>query len=253
MNLKRMNRLWGMLIGWISCSISIPPVVVIKYLELKEVLLLFVPDEVTTYIESLVPEREPAIAEIEKYAKEHGVPIMELVGMEAMLQFLKLLQPKAILEIGTAIGYSAIRMAKALPNTHITTIERDQVRYDKAIENIKKLQLQEQITVIFGDALETAEQASKNALFDCIFIDAAKGQYTRFFELYSPLLTENGVVFSDNILFRGLVAKDKIEDNRRYQSLVEKIKGYNRWLMVHPEFETTILTVGDGIAISRKR
>lgn len=213
---------------------------------------MFVPDEVTAYIESLVPDREPAIVEIEKFAKEHGVPIMELVGMEAMLQFLRLVQPKSILEVGTAIGYSAIRMAKALPDVRIITIERDKIRYDKAIENIDKMQLQEQITVIFGDALETGDQVGGYGPFDCIFIDAAKGQYTRFFELYSPMLSQNGVVFSDNILFRGLVA-EKIIENRRHKGLVEKIKGYNKWLMNHTEFDTTILTVGDGIAISRKR
>ncbi|WP_458412407.1 O-methyltransferase [Schinkia sp. CFF1] len=213
---------------------------------------MFVPNEVTAYIESLVPERDPLISEIEKYAKENGVPIMELVGMEALLQFLKLLQPKAILEIGTAIGYSAIRMAKALPTAHITTIERDKIRYEKAIENIDALHLQEQISVLFGDALETKDEVSKHAPFDCIFIDAAKGQYTRFFELYSPLLHQHGVIFSDNVLFRGLVAKAEIEE-KRHRNLVEKIKGYNKWLMNHPDFETMILTVGDGIAISRKR
>ncbi len=213
---------------------------------------MFVPSDVTEYIESLVPDREPAIVEIEKYARDHGVPIMELVGIEAMLQFLRLVGPKSILEVGTAIGYSAIRMAEALPNVRIVTIERDKIRYDKAIENIEKMQLQERITVIFGDALETGDQVTQYGSFDCIFIDAAKGQYTRFFELYSPMLTQNGVVFSDNILFRGLVAKNNIED-RRHRSLVEKIKGYNKWLMNHTDFDTTILTVGDGIAISRKR
>ncbi|HHY72917.1 MAG TPA: O-methyltransferase [Bacillus bacterium] len=213
---------------------------------------MFISNEITAYIESLVPEREPAIIEIEKYAKEHRIPIMELVGMESMLQFLKLLQPKVILEIGTAIGYSAIRMAKALPNAQITTIERDKIRYDKAIENIAAMNLQEQITVIFGDALETKEQVSQYGPFDCIFIDAAKGQYMRFFELYSALLNHHGVIFSDNVLFRGFVAKANVEE-KRHQSLVDKIKGYNKWLMNHPEFETTILTVGDGIAISRKR
>lgn len=213
---------------------------------------MFVQNEVTAYIEGLVPERESAIADIEKYAKEHGVPIMELVGIEAILQFLRLIQPKAILEIGTAIGYSAIRMAKALPNTQIITIERDKIRYDKAIENIEQMQLQNQITVIFGDALDSKDQVEKYGQFDCIFIDAAKGQYIRFFELYNPLLRHNGVVFSDNVLFRGLVAKDKV-DEKRHQSLVDKLKVYNKWLMNHPDFDTTILTVGDGIAISRKR
>lgn len=213
---------------------------------------MIVPTEINDYLEGLIPKRDETISDIESYAKQHHVPIMELVGIEVMLQLLRLIQPRTILEIGTAIGYSSIRMAKALPNTQIITLERDEERYNKAIENINKEKLENQIKVIFGDALELVDEVKEQSPFDSIFIDAAKGQYVRFFELYSPYLSENGIVFSDNVLFRGLVAKDIIEE-KRHQSIVKKLKSYNEYLMNHADFHTTILTVGDGIAISRKR
>jgi predicted O-methyltransferase YrrM len=209
--------------------------------------------EVINYIETLIPEREQEIKEIEDYAKEHAVPIMELVGIETMLQIVKLIQPAKILEIGTAIGYSAIRMAKALPNVKIVTIERDQERYEKALYYINKTNTAKQIEVLFGDALELYEQVAARGLFDVVFIDAAKGQYLRFFEMYEPLLSKRGIVITDNVLFKGLVAENQPIETKRIRNLVKKIREYNEWLMNHPDYETVILPIGDGIAISRKR
>ena len=219
---------------------------------LEENLLLSA--ELKIYLESLIPNRESAIIEIEAYAKEHNVPIMDLVGIEAMLQLLRLIQPASILEIGTAIGYSAIRMAKALPDTKIVTIERDRERYDQAIHYINETKTSAQITVYFGDALELVdviENAGYNN-FDVLFIDAAKGQYQRFFNYYEMQLSNNGVIITDNVLFKGLVAEKELEI-KRTRSLVNKIKAYNEWLMNNPNYHTTILPIGDGIAISKKR
>ncbi|MFD1736682.1 O-methyltransferase [Bacillus salitolerans] len=205
-----------------------------------------VPSEIEAYLESLIPNREPLLAKMEQYAKENDVPIMELIGIEALLQLLRLVEPKAILEIGTAIGYSAIRMAKALPETKIVTIERDEERYNKALSYIKEANVENQIKVILSDALDVTISGT----FDCIFIDAAKGQYTKFFEKYEQHLAKSGVIISDNVLFKGLVAANNT-DNRRIKSLVKKIQGYNDWLMNHPSYHTTILPIGDGIAISK--
>ncbi|WP_246940659.1 O-methyltransferase [Bacillus pinisoli] len=207
-----------------------------------------IPSEIESYLHSLIPERESVLLEMEQYAKEHQVPIMELVGIEALLQFIRLIEPKSILEIGTAIGYSSIRMAKAVQDVKVVTIERDDERYQKALYYIKQANMEEQIQVILGDALEVNLEQS----FDVIFIDAAKGQYTRFFEKYEKLLAKNGVIISDNVLFKGLVAENNTE-NKRIKSLVKKIQGYNEWLMNHPDYHTTILPIGDGIAISKKK
>lgn len=208
--------------------------------------------EVEKYLKSLVPSRGDEIEQIEEFAQVNEVPIMDLVGMESLLQLLKLHQPRRILEIGTAIGYSAIRMASALPETEILTIERDQDRYEEAIKNINKLNLANRIDVRFGDALELAEKLESEPLFDVLFIDAAKGQYQRFFDLYSKFVRSGGVIYSDNVLFRGLVAKEDI-DNKRLKNLAKKIDGYNQWLIELEGFETRVLPVGDGLAISLKQ
>ncbi|KZZ86023.1 O-methyltransferase [Bacillus sp. SJS] len=207
-----------------------------------------------TYMESMIPDRPPAIQEMEAYASEHGVPIMEAAGMEVLLQFLRIHSPHHILEIGTAIGYSAIRMASAVPKASIVSIERDQERYDQALLRIEQMGLSSRIRVHFGDALELSDAIESEGPYDALFIDAAKGQYQRFFELYEPMLTEGGMIITDNILFKGLVAEEQDQiDNRRIRSLVKKIAGYNTWLMSHPSYETCIIPVGDGIAVSIKR
>lgn len=209
-------------------------------------------DRIHTYIESLIKKREPIFAEMEQYALEHDVPIMELSGIEALLQMLRIQGPAKILEIGTAIGYSAMRMADALPNTTIVTIERDTERFNEAIHNITRSGLDRQIKVIHADALEISDKMKDYGPFDALFIDAAKGQYLKFFEMYTPYLSENGIIFTDNVLFKGLVVEEYIE-SKRTRNLVNKIKNYNEWLMNHNEYITSIIPVGDGLAISKKR
>lgn len=209
-------------------------------------------NQVENYLKSLVPKRTQLVMEMEAYAKEYQVPIMDLVGMESLLWQLKLIQPERILEVGAAIGYSAIRMAQELPNATIVTIERDEVRYKEALANIKKNELSDRIEVRFGDALDLAQILESEPLFDVLFIDAAKGQYQRFLDLYGKMIKPNGVVFSDNVLFRGLVAEDEIEE-KRLRSIARKLRTYNEWLMQHPDYDTRILPVGDGLAISIKK
>ncbi len=211
-----------------------------------------VPDNLTRYVESIIPERGGLIAEMEHYAIEHKVPIMELAGIEAMLQILRIMNPATILEIGTAIGYSAIRMAEALPNVQIYTIERDEERYKRALDYVSRAGFADRIHILFADALEAKDKLPVSIQFDAVFIDAAKGQYTRFFEQYSPMLADGGTIISDNVLFKGLVAEEHI-DNKRIRPMVEKLKKYNKMLMEHEEYDTAILPIGDGIAISKKR
>ncbi|ESU30688.1 hypothetical protein G3A_20755 [Bacillus sp. 17376] len=177
---------------------------------------------------------------------------MEPAGIETMLQLLRIQRPEAILEVGTAIGYSALRMALALPETKIITLERDEERFNLAVDYIKRAGMQGRIIQISGDALELEEEAAGHGPFDTIFIDAAKGQYKRFFELYSRYLKPGGMIITDNILFRGLVYNQEA-DSRRLRSLVKKIDEFNRWLAANQEYDTVILPIGDGIAVSKKR
>lgn len=204
------------------------------------------------YIESLISARNDLFLEMESYASQNNVPIMELAGIETMLQILRIKRPGKILEIGTAIGYSALRMACALPKTRIISIERDEDRFKLAEEFVQRSGLEGQISLIKGDALETELDVQLHAPYDAIFIDAAKGQYKRFFEIYSKYLREDGIILTDNVLFKGLVCEKEIE-SKRTRNLVRKIDEFNHWLMNHPQFSTIILPVGDGIAMSLKR
>ncbi|WP_100331657.1 O-methyltransferase [Bacillus xiapuensis] len=209
-------------------------------------------DKIHHYIESLIHKRTELLHEMEAYAREHRVPIMEAVGIEALLQLLRIQKPKKILEIGTAIGYSALRMSEALPEAEIITIERDAERYKKALDFIQRSNAGSRIRVFYGDALEQVDKVGKAGPYDAIFIDAAKGQYTKFFESYSAFLTANGTVYTDNVLFKGYVA-DELIQTKRTRNLVKKIKKYNEWLMSHPSYHTAILPVGDGLAVSLKK
>lgn len=189
------------------------------------------------------------IERIEEYARCENVPIMMKDGISFLLQFIKEKKIKRILEIGTAIGYSAIRMALVDSDIEIVTIERDEKRYLEAIRNVKKLGLEEKITLIFQDALEVHVRGS----FDLIFIDAAKGQNIRFFERFQPHLGVGGYVITDNMDFHGMV--DVPEDtitSKNVLGLVRKIKKYKAYLENRSDYVTTFYSVGDGLSVSRK-
>lgn len=186
--------------------------------------------------------------DIEKYAEEYNVPIMEKKGLLFLLNLIRRNNIKSILEIGTAIGYTAINMALLDPDIKVTTIEKDTNRYSEALKNIKTFKLDKRIELVLGDALDI-ELDNK---YDLIFIDAAKGQYTNFFEKYCNNLNENGIIVSDNMSFHGLVETKDIIPSKNLRQLVNKIKEYIVFLQKHTEFETKFFKAGDGIAVSRR-
>lgn len=214
--------------------------------------VFMIDSNVEQYLSKAIDEKDTFIKQLETYAKEHHVPIMEPLGIDFLQQMIRLHKPKRVLEIGTAIGYSAICMAQSDPDCHIVTMERDKERYEEAIKNIEQANLHDRIEVIFGDALETGEALLEEEPFDLLFIDAAKGQYKRFFELFTRTLTEDGIILSDNVLFKGLVANNP-EDGTNKAKIARKIEAYNDWLIHHPDYKTTIVPIGDGVAISVKR
>ncbi|MCI9110811.1 MAG: O-methyltransferase [Bacilli bacterium] len=185
---------------------------------------------------------------LEQYAKENNIPIMQKDGILFLKDYILKNNITSILEIGSAIGYSAIQMAMVNENIQIITIERDKIRYDEAIKNIDNFKMNKQINIILGDALET----EINGKFDLIFIDAAKAQYIKFFEKYKANLSENGVIVSDNLSFHGLTEPDVVIRNRNLRQLVGKIKKYKTYLDDNKEFSTEFFDVGDGIAISKR-
>ena len=205
-----------------------------------------------TYLNKTLDKPSEHIQQLQQYAEAHHVPIMEPLGMEFLEQIIRLKQPERILEIGAAIGYSAIRMAQSFPQTEIVTVEREEKRYHEAVKNIKDAGLENRITVLLGDALENADNLQSYGPYDVLFIDAAKGQYQRFFELFTPSLTKDGVIISDNVLFKGYVAENP-NDGSNKAKIARKIEAYNEWLIQHTEYKTTIVPIGDGVAISTKR
>ena len=188
------------------------------------------------------------LSSLKDYASENSVPIMFDEGIEFIVNYIKENDVRFILEIGTAIGYSAIKFAQINPEIRIFTIEYDIERYQKAVENITKLNLDDQITVFLGDALKF-DFIEK---FDLIFIDGAKSQYINFFEKYKNNLSENGVFISDNLFFHGMVEDISLTQNYSTIKLIRKLKRYIDFLKANTEFQTEFYQLGDGVAVSRR-
>lgn len=188
------------------------------------------------------------LKKIEKYARKYNVPIMEKEGINFLTNFIKENNISNILEIGTAIGYSAIKMALVDENIKIISIERDIERYNEAVKNVKKFNLEQRIKVINDDAFNV----DLNDKFDLIFIDAAKAQSTKFFLKFENNLQDNKFIVTDNLKFHGLVNSDeKLSKNLR--QLTKKIKDYISFLKNNENYETVFYDIGDGISISKKR
>ena len=188
------------------------------------------------------------LEEIERYALEEKVPIMMKDGIEYLCDFIKKNKIKRILEIGSAIGYSSIKMALVSDDIKITTIEKDEKRYNVAVNNIKKFNLEDRINIILGDALDTEIDLE----YDLIFIDASKGNNINFFNKYSKNLVSDGIIVTDNLLFHGLVRDESLIKTKNQRGIVRKINQFIEFLDNNDEFKTEYLDIGDGIAISRR-
>lgn len=188
------------------------------------------------------------ILEMENYASEHNVPIIEKKSIAFIMKYIRDNNIKNVLEIGSAIGYSAILMTSSNQETMVTTIERDETRYMECLKNVKKCGMDKKINVVYQDALEL--NLSEDLRYDLIFIDAAKGQYTRFFEKYKNFLNPNGAIITDNIKFHGYVGESNKLDKGNLKSLVEKIEKYIEFLKTNTEFDTEFYDIGDGLSVS---
>lgn len=190
------------------------------------------------------------IREMKQYAEVNNVPIMVDEGIDFLTTFILKNHVKNVLEIGTAIGYSAIMMALVDPNLKITTIERDEIRYLEALKNVKAFDLENRITLIYNDAFNV----KLDEKFDLIFIDAAKAQNIKFFEMFERNLEYRGVIITDNLKFHGLVEKKEEEiKSKNLRSLVRKIKDYIDYLKTNEKYNTEFFEVGDGISVSKRK
>ena len=189
-----------------------------------------------------------SIEQIKEKALNDHVPIIMDDTLEVMEKYMIDLKPGRILEIGTAVGYSAICFSKYLKEDGIIdTIERDAERVKEARQNIKKMNLEEKINIYEGDAVEILP--TLNEKYDMIFIDAAKGKYPFFLKESLRMLSKNGIIFADNILYKGYVMSDYNKHKQR--TAVRNLREYIKEVSENPDLETEILEVGDGLAISR--
>ncbi len=189
------------------------------------------------------------ILDLEEYAKKNNIPIMEHDGIEFLTNYIKENKVKKVLEIGSAIGYSAIRMCMVDKSVTVTTIERDEIRYKEAIKNIKEFNLDDRINIIYDDAFNV-DLTDK---YDLIFIDAAKSQYIKFFQKFQENLNSDGVIISDNLDFHGLIDKEQEIKSRNVRGIVRKLNKYIDFLKNNEEFETIFYKIGDGISISKRK
>lgn len=193
------------------------------------------------------------LAALKEKALAKHIPIMQDEGLLFMTEKLQESGASSVLEIGSAIGYSAIMMASHVPNLKIDTIERDDLRYQEAKQNIATFKLENRIMIHFADALEFDEASLKYAPYDCLFIDAAKAQYQKFFEKYIGLVKPDGFVIVDNLDFHGMIFDIEHIHNRNTRALVRKIKRFKEWILNHQDYESHYYEVGDGIVLIRKR
>ncbi|MFU0823971.1 O-methyltransferase [Clostridium sp.] len=208
-------------------------------------------DYMTDYIRTLIKEEVDILKELEDFAEKEHVPIVQKeVGnfLRFMVSFQK---PQKILELGTAIGYSAILMNIASNNKcEITTIERDKKMIDIAKSNIIKYNFQDKINILEGDCLEVLSDL--NDKYDMIFMDAGKGHYSEFFPHCMRLLSPKGIIIADNVLFRGMVANDDLVERRKI-TIVKRMRSYLDMISKDKNLITSVIPMGDGIAITTRR
>ena len=208
-------------------------------------------DYMEDYIRGLIPERTGTLKEIEDFARENGVPIVQKetgVFLEFMTSMKK---PKKILELGTAVGFSSILMYESAGvEPDIVTIERDEKMIEMAKINLDRFNLRDKIKIEQGDCLEVLERLDDK--FDLIFMDAGKGHYNHFLPHCLRLLKDDGIIVADNVLFRGMVASQELVKRRKI-TIVKRMRTYLDLVTQYERLITSVIPMGDGIAVTKRR
>lgn len=208
-------------------------------------------DYIVDYIRNLICDEVGILKDLEDFANKEHVPIVQKEVANFLKCMVTIQKPKKILELGTAIGYSAILMGLASKGQcHITTIERDKNMIDIAKQNIIKSGFEDKITVVEGDCLEVLPTISGE--YDLIFMDAGKGHYNDFLPYCLKLLKKQGVIIADNVLFRGMVASNELVQRRKI-TIVKRMRSYLDMVSNDKNLITSVIPMGDGIAITTRR
>ncbi|MBB5173172.1 O-methyltransferase [Texcoconibacillus texcoconensis] len=210
-------------------------------------------NETGSYITSLLPPSTALFKEMEQYANINEVPIIEKDGLCAIIQLLNLHKTTQILEVGAAIGYSALQFVANVDGAHVTTIEKDDQRAKEARSFIDRSSFANKITLFEGDAFDHVASVKKNAPYDVLFIDAAKGKYDAFFDTFEPLVKIGGLIISDNVLFKGYVTGEVEAETRGLRQMIKKIDRFNKRIMSDERFHSMIYPIGDGLLVSQKK
>ena len=213
---------------------------------------MIVDERMSAFIDSLDTGNTPFLNEIEREAKETNVPIIR-TQMQSLMKFLLAVhKPMSILEVGCAIGFSALLMGEYAPaGCRITTIEKYEKRIPIARENFKRAGREDSITLLEGDATDILKELT--GTYDLIFMDAAKGQYIHFLPDILRLMPEGGLLVSDNVLQDGDIIESRFAVTRRNRTIHSRMRDYLYELKHHPQLETVILPVGDGVTLSVKK
>lgn len=195
---------------------------------------------------------EALFKQMEDFAKENKVPIINENGRKVFIDIVKKYKPQRVLEIGTAIGYSALlTIYYGAENAKIISLELDEERATQAQNFINQSKYKDQIEIILGDAAENIGKLDKNYKFDMVFIDAAKGQYPDYLKKVLPLLADDGIILADNVLFRGYVMSEE-KHPRRYKTIVKRLREYIAMVSDTDKFTTEIFENGDGLALTKR-
>ncbi len=203
------------------------------------------------YLYAITKQQDPLLMEMEEYARSRHIPVIQRESARLLEVLCTLSKPKKILEIGTAIGYSSIQLARVIPEPgFLDTIELDEDRADEADGYIRRAGLDRIVRVLRGDAAQVLQCLEHP--YDLIFLDAAKGQYLEFLPQCLRLLNSGGVLVSDNILYRGMVAKEGFIEHK-HRTITVRLKAYIDALMSNEALLTSIIPIGDGMAVSIKK
>ncbi len=208
-------------------------------------------DYINDYIRSTIKKSDAMLKNMEEYAKKNNVPIVHPEVARFLTVLGRIKKPKYILEIGTAIGYSAIVMSEFLQSDgRIDTIEKDENVLKKASENIKSLGLSNTINLMHGDAEIVLDKI--DAKYDMVFIDASKGHYMDFLKKSLGKLNQDAIIVSDNVLYKGMVANDELIIKRK-KTIVKRLREYLDFICNNKLLDTSIIPIGDGVAVSYYR